>query len=195
MVFASPLFVSTHPHCDVLVLLSLTGADAYGTASLFRHRCQCQPHAWISHRRQCKTLSRLLWQFIFTVVVSELCSISVQAWGTDALWYNGRILFVVQRHTGARWQAGLWLCQGRNLHGCCRLLSWYIPIHSYHVHPEHILSPFFPVISIFVYSRSLKEIQETSRGYSFVSTCPIHVVLKSTYAGFWAGTSLRYQER
>jgi len=106
MVFASPCFVSTRPHCDVLVLLSLTGADAYGTVSLFRHRCQCQPHAWISRRRQRKTLSRLLWQFIFTVVVSELCSISVQAWGTDALWYNGRILFVVQRHTGARWQAG-----------------------------------------------------------------------------------------
>ena len=49
---------------------------------------------------------------------------------------------------------GLWLCQGHNLHGRCRLFCWYIPIYSYHAHPEHILSPFFPVISIFVYSRS-----------------------------------------
>ena len=138
MVFASPFFVSTHPHCDVLVLLSLTGADAYGTVSLFRHRCQCQHHAWISRRRQCKTLSRLLWQFIFTVVVSEFCSISVQAWGTDALWYNGRIDIVCcPTPHGSTMTGGLWLCQGRNLHGRCpsRALSTTFLVYPYPLLP------------------------------------------------------------
>lgn len=64
--------------------------------------------------------------------------ISVQAWGTDALWYNGRIDIVCcPTPHGSTMTGGLWLCQGRNLHGRCpsRALSTTFLVYPYPLLP------------------------------------------------------------